>query len=605
MTQAQPPSGWSEAERDLWRAYRNGEVCNLTRRPEGERVVRDSVLEELLLHGPDAESGRVRKLRLIGAEITGQLDLSHADIPVVVWLDDCRFELVPHLGGASLRELSFEGSTLPGVWAPGLRLTGSFFGTRMKVEQGCLNLSGAAIGGSLNLEGATLTYPGGNPLDATNLVVGANVLIRTDGEGNRFTSTGSLRLYAAQIGGSLEMAGAHLINPDSEAMHAERMSVNGHLRGVTDATGNRFTSTGSVRLYNAHVGGSLEIDGAHLSSAHSYGLNGEYLRVNGSLLASTDSRGNRFTCNSIRLYAAAIGGNLEVDGSELTNPEGETLNGEDLVIGQNMFARTDRTGKSFTSTGTLRMRGATVRSHLDLSDATLVAVGRPALNLIEVTAGTTWLGLNAASSGDLKLQRATLGAVQLEPQNWPTQCAVDMEGLSYDRIPGLDTEHATVWLAWIRKHSGDRFHPHAYEQLAQTYRRDGNDRAARIVLRAKEKHRHRTGNILVRFWGRLQQFAVGYGYRPGLALFWLGALLSAGTFYFSRHELPPIKPTEAPSWNPFVYTLDLIVPLLDLGHEHAFDPTGTDLAVSLGLFGSGLVLAAAVIAGAGRTLKRQ
>ena len=61
---------------------------------------------------------------------------------------------------------------------------------------------------------------------------------------------------------------------------------------------------------------------------------------------------------------------------------------------------------------------------------------------------------------------------------------------------------------------------------------------------------------------------------------------------------------EEPHWDPVLYTLDLLVPLVDLGHERAWDPAGPDKAVAVLVMAAGWVLATTVVAGAGRALRR-
>jgi hypothetical protein len=46
------------------------------------------------------------------------------------------------------------------------------------------------------------------------------------------------------------------------------------------------------------------------------------------------------------------------------------------------------------------------------------------------------------------------------------------------------------------------------------------------------------------------------------------------------------------------------VPLVDLGHERAWDPVGADKAAAVLIIAAGWVLATTVVAGAGRALRR-
>jgi hypothetical protein len=107
-------------------------------------------------------------------------------------------------------------------------------------------------------------------------------------------------------------------------------------------------------------------------------------------------------------------------------------------------------------------------------------------------------------------------------------------------------------------------------------------------------------------WGVIQDVTVGFGYRPGHALAWLVAVLTAATVYFDQvGPLPRATPSTGPAWDPFLYTLDILIPLLSLGHDTAWNPTGWAKAVTVMLMVTGWVLVTTVIAGVGRALKRQ
>lgn len=114
-----------------------------------------------------------------------------------------------------------------------------------------------------------------------------------------------------------------------------------------------------------------------------------------------------------------------------------------------------------------------------------------------------------------------------------------------------------------------------------------------------------------RIWGAVQDLAVGYGYRPGRAAAIFGALLLGGTAYFAAVPdcagaggLCPVNAGDQRTWDPFLYVLDVLVPIVDIGHEKAWNPTGPDKVVMIALLVSGWVYATALVAAAGRALSR-
>ncbi|MGW8970572.1 hypothetical protein [Streptomyces platensis] len=66
-------------------------------------------------------------------------------------------------------------------------------------------------------------------------------------------------------------------------------------------------------------------------------------------------------------------------------------------------------------------------------------------------------------------------------------------------------------------------------------------------------------------WGHLLDATVGYGYRPWLDM-WLIALFLLGTLVFGTHDPTLVKPGEGP-FRPFVYALDLLIPIGGLGQR--------------------------------------
>jgi hypothetical protein len=47
-------------------------------------------------------------------------------------------------------------------------------------------------------------------------------------------------------------------------------------------------------------------------------------------------------------------------------------------------------------------------------------------------------------------------------------------------------------------------------------------------------------------------------------------------------QLCPVNAAEHPTWDPFLYILDVLIPIAGLGHEKAWDPTGTALIAAAG-----------------------
>lgn len=244
-------SDLSEAERLVWDAFPVGRPVDLRRLPH--REVRAAVIRALLLGARPPVAGEQAALRLVGAVVTGSLDLSYADIGAAISIRDSRIQQRPDLYGARLRRLTLAGTELPGIILSvaeidgGVQLSGA-------VLTGEASLTGARIGGALVMDGTTLRGAA-RVFDGTQLTVARNVLAR-DG----FASHGELRLDGAEVNGSIRLVGASLTNPGGFALYASGLKVG----AVLDLSGGARVS-GSIRLRSAVIGSVLSFSRAVLT----------------------------------------------------------------------------------------------------------------------------------------------------------------------------------------------------------------------------------------------------------------------------------------------------------------------------------------------------
>ncbi|MCZ9337759.1 oxidoreductase, partial [Streptomyces sp. TRM76130] len=81
--------------------------------------------------------------------------------------------------------------------------------------------------------------------------------------------------------------------------------------------------------------------------------------------------------------------------------------------------------------------------------------------------------------------------------------------------------------------------PEPYELLAAVLKAGGEEEDAREVLLAKQRRRREGLPLGTKLWGYLQDWTVGYGYRPGRAAAWLAVLWATGSLAFSHADLAP------------------------------------------------------------------
>jgi hypothetical protein len=300
------------------------------------------------------------------------------------------------------------------------------------------------------------------------------------------------------------------------------------------------------------------------------------------------------THGETRLSGATVAGSVDLQGAELRNPGGFVLNAEALEVGANVL------GRRLTAHGRIDMRGARIPGRLDLLYSRLSNPGGTAMRASSCVIGEVWLRKGPPIEGMLNLRRSQIEHLNLEPEMLPDQ--VRLLDLTYTSLtPHVPPEQRLPML----ERDEDTFDPHGYEQLTASYRRTGDDHAARMVQLAKQRHHRTTLPWYGRLWGHLQDATVGYGFRPMRALGWLLSLLAVGSVTFAVHAPPPLKADEAPHFNAVFYTLDLLLPVISFGQEPAFAPVGGQQWLSYVLVLAGWILATTVVAGVSRTVSRQ
>jgi hypothetical protein len=594
--------------------------------PEGRALFADwlTVNQGLHCHKLIAEG----EVRLPGAHISGTLELDGArltnlppdqndEAPAALVADGLRVQgsmfcragftakgtmrlLRAQIGG----QLNFEGAILDNqgreaLIADGLTVDQSMVcgaggpGTEEAIApnkrfraDGEVALAGAHIGGQLTFRGASLTNPGGRALTADKLTVDTDVFF-----GKEFNATGAVRLIGAHIGGQLYFEGACLTNPNGPALDAYRLTVG------DDMSCDGFVAKGEMRLTGARIGGGLHLTGAYLrrGSPDQRALDAYRLTV-----------GDDMSCDGfvakgeMRLTGARIGGGLHLTGACLVrgSPTRLALNAGRLSADSVFF------DEWFAARGQIRLHGARIAGQLGFSGVCRTNTGETALELQEANIATLFLTPQQPPAGVVDLVEAQVGVLIDNEDNWPA--AVRLRGLVYDTPAKGSVQERLRWLERDR----DGYSPQPYEQLAAAYRRTGNDEAARQVAVAQQRRRRATLAWPGKLWSGLMDVLVGYGYRTWQAGLWLAALLLASVAVFAHahahQQLTPAKPpSELQHFNPLVYTLDVLLPIVNLGQEGGWVPHRLAAVCFWVLTLAGWVLTTAVVAGLTGVLKRE
>ncbi|MEV4512558.1 pentapeptide repeat-containing protein [Dactylosporangium sp. NPDC049525] len=535
---------------------------------EGAVEIAAEVLMRLVLQPPTAVPGAVRALHLIGAHVTGHLCMRYASIDVPVTIANCRFDQPVQLDGATVRAMDFTGSQFPALEADGLRIDGDL--TLHHVNTGLVSLFGANVAGNLWLTGAHID----GPLRGPQLTVKGGIYAKS------MNARGRVNLWGARAF-TLELDHASLASDDGLALRTTGIQLEQNLEGshlsITD---------GGVDLFGAKIGGQLRFEHAALRNANGWAVHAPMLTVGGNIY------GRGLTADGgIDLAGASIGASIELPAATLTGQHRQALSAPAIRIGGRM-SLDDRS----------RIAGAVTLSRSEingtLSFATVEFTEDSTVDLRHAVVGKLDMTALSPPPAVLDLRNAAVGTIDDDPTAWPTHIRFAM--CTYQTLhPMLP---ATERLTWLQR-TADPYHPQPYEELANHYRRIGHDDEARTTAVARHQRRRNGLPPIRRFWGYIEDATIGYGYRANRALGWLTALTAAVTVVFAANPPQPAQPS-GPPFQPVVYALDLILPVLDLRQERAFVPVGATQWVAWASTLTGWLLATTAIAGLTRRLTR-
>jgi hypothetical protein len=420
----------------------------------------------------------------------------------------------------------------------------------------------------------------------------------------------------------------------------------GWISGVLDLEGARISRDiglkdcrfDAVPVLRYAVIDNLLLDGSSLP-----GLQMERLEARGGVsLKGAELRGE------VQLSGSRIGGNLSLDGASFS------CDGRAALVADGIDVRSvELRGASVA--GETRMTSARISGDLDLTGARLSYPDGEALHLNRtVVGGGLFLRGGAQINGALDLTGASIDTLHDDEASWPASGDLLLNRCLYNALIGgpMDARRRLKWLArqspgrW-----GEDFWPQPYEQLAHVFSEMGHDEDARTVLVEKERlqrgaRRARTKNPLWRFLlrakDRLLGVTLGYGHKPLLSLGWLLLFWSLGVAVFafaqSQSAIKPNSPvvlrssewtmcgvprgeerllaavpaagraapgqsqvhcflaqheaSSFPAFNAWMYSLDTLFPVLEIGQKDYWRP---DPAKPWGSFAMGYFYFQAVV----------
>ncbi|MBW8804986.1 MAG: hypothetical protein JF587_14215 [Catenulisporales bacterium] len=557
-----------------------------------ERTLQAAFIRKLI---EDAGERRA-PLRLVGARVVGALELEYLELGYSLSFSYCSFDDEIDLHDTRLRRLNLRGTHLSGLNAAMAHVDGSVVLSGAH-STGQIRLDNAVIGGGLLLTEAVISHPGGVALRAERVQVTGDLALWDT------TIEGTAVLRDARVDGVLSLQRARLRAPGAEALDAARLYVG------SDVLADELHSEGRIHFSGAQVAGLLRLAKAKLSNPGTTALDAYQAKIGADLQCYHGFEADGL----VRITGARIEGHARFDGAVI---HGDGANALDARYADIRGAARCR---EMRAAGAVRFANARVANDLDFREAILnfgspspVSSSRapgPVSNPVRTSPNLLFLGnLRAAEltlrfaappQGGIYLAHAQVGVLNDDPAVWPPSLSLD--GFAYERI--ADPGDVAVRIGWLEREDAG-YRPGPYEQLATVYRRQGLDGEARRVLLAKQRARRRNLPTAARPWGFIQDAAVGYGYRPERALGWLAALLITGAVTFGLHHPIASGPDQAPPFNPLIYTLDLLLPVINFGQGRAYIATGGYQWLAYLLTAAGWILATTIAAGVARAVNR-
>jgi len=433
------------------------------------------------------------------------------------------------------------------------------------------------VAGSIGMSDARFENPGGIALNAGGLAAEGGVFL-TD----TFAATGEVRLVGAQLGANLTLSRATFCNPGTVAVNLDRARIGA-------CHGEHVSCQGQISLVGAQVTGDLNLSGTVLDSGSDQpALMLERASVGGALLLTRLRAAGELDMRTVR-----VGQRLLLNESQLQARSGTACRLSKAHLAVDLFC------DYMTAAGSVRLAGAVIGGAITLKQVQLANPAGIALDAPAVQAQELVLLPSAPIQGTVDLSHASVGVLRDDPGSWPGR--LNLEPFTYQALdPPLPARQRLQWLA--RDPRGHQ--PQPYEQLAAHYNAIGQPAQARIVLYTRERIQSRAKAPLPRAWSVLQDLAVGYGYQPWRVPTWLALLLAVGTITFTLAPPPALQPENVPHFNAFIYTLDLLLPVVNLGQKYAFNPAGAEQWLSYLLIAAGWALVTTLAAGAARVLRR-
>ncbi len=551
--------------------------------------------------------------------VEGELDLTGALLKnVLLSFSNCTFETI-NLSDAHVQVLRFRSCKMDRLKAHRLEVDGIFSFTHGTLCRDKIDLIGARIRGHLDLSGARLEGDRERryAIFADRIKIDGTLFLRRG-----FFANSSLRFYGADIAGDLACYGGRV-----EAKHEALVFRASHIGGTVslnrrygeeDREYGAFEAIGEVNFKLAEIDDNFDCSGGQFRNFNGIdnlvALQLSQVSINGSIYMNSG-----FKCQGkVRLVKARVGGDVDCRGGVFSNP-------------------VPRSPKARRAASALVLFSTCIKGSLFLSD-------RIEADDLEGEVDTRVEG--CLDLRDVKVFAFEDSPAAWPPEKITTaehgklRCYIFLDGFNYERILGDKLTDTKMRQDWLERQPKEEitsiFKAQPYEQLYKAFSNMGHDRVAAFFGQLKEQRRthYQIRRDLTLGWKALLVLPLivgllkalyhfsymvtvgwfmGYGYKPARLFFiFIGAWLLGGYIYASEHNLRNFAPSETivlmdtaiasqchQRWvrcealprdylkfDPLMFSIDALMPMLDLHQKEKWQPEQAPLVFPLSLWGS-------------------
>lgn len=424
-----------------------------------------------------------------------------------------------------------------------------------------INLSGSEIE-FLNLKGCDVKSINGRAL-----------ICKLDIYLENFSSSGEINFGSALIYGSIKCSNGKFRNETSKTLNFDKANIQGSV-----FLDNHFESLGEVSFQAAKIGSNLECNNGKFINENLKALACNQVEIGGSVFLDK----NFMVKGEVNFNSAQIENNIQCRRGKIINPDGFAFYFGDAKISGNVFF-----GDELHIEGNISFTSIEINKCVIFSDIYV--------------------------KGIFDFTSAKINIIEEIKNFWDKEDfkELHLDGFEYNHLSGVNLDSITL-INWLSKMP--KFKPQPYKQLAKVLRNMGHhEDANNIMIKYNDIITSESENFFIKILKQIYGFTAGYGYKPLRVLgtmFMVWFLCSL--FYWNASKVAVFAPTnplvfqkkdsyicnvnsngtplldffnyskynssnnwilnenlegEYTTFNPFLYSLDVILPIVDLQVE--------------------------------------